>query len=121
MKTFKLFSVALVLVSTSALASPRLFTSDVLAREALTRVRLTFDRYNHRLTDYSQAQIDKNLASAKKFLTRFEAVDSTGFSEQDALTRTLMIRNLRELLDNAKFKAWQMPVDYLLGVRARRT
>src|SRR3977135_3902565 len=52
-------------------------------------------RFNDRLTDFSQAQIDRDLATAKKFLVKFEAIDTTGFPEQEALNKTLMVRNLR--------------------------
>src|ERR1700751_2721224 len=72
-------------------------------------------RFNDRLSDFSQAQIDRDLAMAKKFLVRFEAIDTTGFPEQEALNKTLMVRNLREQLDNAKFKDWEMPINQMSG------
>src|SRR4051794_27694233 len=72
-------------------------------------------RFNDRLSDFSQAQIDRDLAMSKKFLVRFEAVDTTGFPEQEALNKTLMVRNLREQLENAKFKEWEMPINQMSG------
>jgi uncharacterized protein (DUF885 family) len=72
-------------------------------------------RFNDRLTDFSQAQIDRDLVMAKKFLVKFEAIDTTGFPEQEALNKTLMVRNLREQLDNAKFKEWEMPINQMSG------
>lgn len=72
-------------------------------------------RYNDRLNDFSQAQLDKDLATARVFLGRFEAIDTTGFGEQDALNKTLMVRDLREKLELAKFKDWQMPVNQMSG------
>src|SRR3954454_14112791 len=59
-------------------------------------------RFNDKLSDFSQAQIDRDLAMTKKFLVRFQAVNTAGFPEQEALNKTLMVRNLREQLDNAK-------------------
>src|SRR5438270_1541636 len=50
-------------------------------------------RFNDRLSDFSQAQIDRDLAMAKKFLVKFEAIDTAGFPEQEALNKTLMVRN----------------------------
>lgn len=73
-------------------------------------------RYDDQLSDLSQAQIDRELAKAHEFLTRFEAVDTAGFPEQEALDKVLMVRNLREFLDEARFKPWEMPVNQLSGI-----
>jgi len=73
-------------------------------------------RYDDQLSDLSQAEIDRELAKARDFLARFEAVDTAGFPEQEALDKTLMVRNLRELLDEARFKPWEMPVNQLSGI-----
>ena len=73
-------------------------------------------RWNDKVTDFSQEAIDKNLAKAKEFLTRFEAIDPTGFPEQEALTRTLSIRSFREDLEDARFKNWQVPVTQFYGI-----
>jgi len=72
-------------------------------------------RFNDRLTDFSQKQIDRDLQMARAFLDRFEAIDTTGFPEQEVLNKTLMVRNLREQLDNAKFKDWEMPLNQMSG------
>jgi uncharacterized protein (DUF885 family) len=48
-------------------------------------------------------------------LARFEAIDTTGFPEQEVLNRTLMVRNLREYLDGARFRPWLMPVTQIEG------
>src|SRR6266404_4893371 len=39
-------------------------------------------RYNDRLSDFSQKQIDADTRATHEFLKRFEAVDTTGFPEQ---------------------------------------
>src|SRR5262245_23671079 len=67
-------------------------------------------RFNDRLTDFSQAAIEQDIRQNRQFLEKFEAVDSTGFPEQEKLNRDLMVRNLREELEGVKFKEWQMPV-----------
>jgi uncharacterized protein (DUF885 family) len=72
-------------------------------------------RFNDRLADFSQKQIDRDLQMTRTFLEKFEAIDSTGFPEQEALNKTLMVRNLREQLDNAKFKEWEMPLNQMSG------
>jgi len=40
-------------------------------------------RYNDKLDDFSQAAIDDNLVQTRRFLERFEAIDTTGFPEQE--------------------------------------
>jgi uncharacterized protein (DUF885 family) len=72
-------------------------------------------RYNDRLSDFSQAAIDRNLARTRSFLQRFEAIDTTGFPEQERLNHDLMVRNLRETMEAAKFREWEMPVNQLDG------
>src|SRR5215470_19636484 len=66
-------------------------------------------RYNDKLSDNSQAAIDSDLSQTKVFLQKFEAIDATGFPEQEQLNRDLMILNLRDRLEGAKFKDWEMP------------
>jgi uncharacterized protein (DUF885 family) len=73
-------------------------------------------RWNDKLTDFSQEQIEAGLAKSKEFLARFEAIDPTGFPEQEALTRTLSIRSFREDLEDARFRNWEIPVTQIYGV-----
>lgn len=73
-------------------------------------------RFNDKSSDGSQEAIDRDLAKTAEFLKRFEAIDTTGFPEQEALNRTLMVRNLKETLDNARFKNWEMPVAQNYGI-----
>ena len=73
-------------------------------------------RYNDKLSDLSQAAIDRDLAQNRVFLAKFTAVDATGFPEQERLNRDLMVRNLRENLAAAKLKEWEMPVNQMNGL-----
>src|ERR1700733_16111305 len=61
-------------------------------------------RWNDKLDDFSQKAIDDDLEQSKKFLERFEAIDVTGFPEQEVLNKTLMVRDLRIGLEGARFK-----------------
>ncbi|HUQ49330.1 MAG TPA: DUF885 family protein, partial [Terriglobales bacterium] len=72
-------------------------------------------RYNNKVSDVSEKAVLADLEETKKFLAKFEAVDATGFPEQEALNKTLMVRNLKEQIDNAKFNNWQMPVNQFFG------
>ena len=73
-------------------------------------------RWNDKLDDFSQKAIDDDLEQSKKYLARFEAIDTAGFPEQEALNKTLMVRDLQVALDGARFKSWEMPVTQFGGV-----
>ena len=73
-------------------------------------------RYNDKLSDFSQAAIDADLRQARVFLQKFQQIDTTGFPEQEQLNRDLMVRDLRERLEAAKFKEWEMPVTQFGGL-----
>jgi uncharacterized protein (DUF885 family) len=73
-------------------------------------------RYNDQLSDSSLAGIERDLAQSRAFLARFEVIDTTGFPEQEALNKTLMVRNLHQGLEGARFKLWEMPVTQIYGI-----
>jgi uncharacterized protein (DUF885 family) len=73
-------------------------------------------RFNDKTDDFSQAAIDGDLEQSRRFLTRFEAIDTTGFPEQEKLNQQLMVRDLRMDLDGARFKPWEMPVNQFNGI-----
>jgi uncharacterized protein (DUF885 family) len=72
-------------------------------------------RWNDKSSDLSAAEILKDQEKDKEFLKKFEAVDATGFPEQEALTRTLLIRNYKESIEDAHWKNWEMPVTQISG------
>jgi uncharacterized protein (DUF885 family) len=73
-------------------------------------------RYNDKVDDFSQEAIDDNLEQSRRFLTRFEAIDTTGFPDQEVLNKELMVRDLRMALEGARFKPWEMPVNQFSGI-----
>ena len=73
-------------------------------------------RYNDKLSDFSQMAIESDLSQARVFLKKFDAIDTAGFPEQELLNRDLMVRNLRQQLEAAKFKEWEMPVSQFGGI-----
>jgi len=73
-------------------------------------------RYNDQLDDFSQKAIDEDLEQSRRFLARFEAIDTTGFPEQEALNKQLMVRDLKMSLEGARFKPWEMPVNQFNGI-----
>jgi uncharacterized protein (DUF885 family) len=73
-------------------------------------------RYNSQLSDYSPERFQNDMVRQRAFLRRFEAVSAAGLAEQDALSRTLMIGRLRDQLQEARFKQWEMPLDQMNGL-----
>jgi len=74
------------------------------------------NRYNDRLSDFSDKAIADDLAHARQSLARFEEIEVSGFPRQERLNRSLMMRSLREKLDGARFKSWEMPVTQFGGI-----
>jgi len=73
-------------------------------------------RYNDKLSDVSEKAIYADLEAQKQFLARFKAVDTTGFPEQEALNKALMVRQLEINLDGSRFKDWEEPVTQFGGI-----
>ncbi|PYV72403.1 MAG: DUF885 domain-containing protein, partial [Acidobacteria bacterium] len=72
-------------------------------------------RYNDRFSDESPEFHQSNVEQKRQFLGRFEAIDPSGFSEQDKLSRQLMVRQLQQDIEGARFKNWEMPVNQMSG------
>src|ERR1700722_12626394 len=73
-------------------------------------------RWNDQLGDFSEEAVEKDLQEARKFLARFEVIDSAGFPDQEVLNKELMVRDLTLQLEGARFKSWEMPVSQMSGV-----
>jgi len=74
------------------------------------------NRYNDRLGDYSPAAIAKDIEHTRQVLKIFEAIDTSGFPDQEALNQQLMVRDLQEDIEGAKFHNWEMPVNQMDGM-----
>ena len=74
------------------------------------------DRYNDRLSDFSDKAIAENIEHTRASLRRFEALDTTGFPEQEKLNQALMVRSLRDAVEAAQFKSWEMPATQFGGI-----
>jgi uncharacterized protein (DUF885 family) len=73
-------------------------------------------RWNDKVSDLSRNAIEADQAKDRVFLARFEVIDTAGFPEQEALTRTLQIRNYKESIAREKFHNWEMPVTQISGI-----
>ena len=73
-------------------------------------------RYNDKLSDHSAEAVAKELKHAKEALQRIEAIDTTGFPEQEKLNKELAVRELREQIEGTNLKEWEMPVNQMGGI-----
>src|ERR1700676_2596005 len=72
-------------------------------------------RYNDRWSDNSLAHIQQQKQDIGKWLARFNAIDTTGFPEQEKLNQSLMVRNLKEELQGTELKTYEMPINQFFG------
>ncbi len=75
-------------------------------------------RYNDQVSDYSVKAINDWLAAEQEFLMKLAATDPTGLSDQDKVSRDLLLRDLTEDQESAEFKEWEMPVNQMGGIYA---
>jgi uncharacterized protein (DUF885 family) len=73
-------------------------------------------RFNDKSSDVSEKAVYADIEEQKRFLKRFEAIDTDGFTEQEALNKGLMVRNIRLQLEGSRFKEWEMPVTQFGGI-----
>jgi uncharacterized protein (DUF885 family) len=73
-------------------------------------------RYNDKLQDLSEAGQRRDIEGFRRFIPRVEAIDTTGFSEQEALNKVLMLHMLREGIQDFDLKDWEMPVTQISGI-----
>lgn len=72
-------------------------------------------RYNDRWSDNSLAHVQQQRADLQNWLSRFDAIDTTGFPEQEKLNRVLMVRNLKIQIEGIDLKTFEMPIDQFFG------
>jgi uncharacterized protein (DUF885 family) len=73
-------------------------------------------RYNDKLAEYSLAAMVQRVKTNREFLARIEAIPSTDFSEQDQLSRDLLIRVLEQRVADFDLKEYEMPINQQNGV-----
>jgi uncharacterized protein (DUF885 family) len=74
-------------------------------------------RYNDKWSDISLAHVPQRRKDAKAFLDRFEAIDTTGFTEQEKISKQLIVEKYEETLEDIDFKNYLMPVDQFNGIQ----
>src|SRR5260370_28684980 len=68
-------------------------------------------RYNDKLGDRSLDAIAQFHKNDQAFLTRLEAIPTTGFSDQDHLSHDLLVRVLRQRIADYDLKEYELPIN----------
>jgi uncharacterized protein (DUF885 family) len=74
------------------------------------------NRYNDQLRDYSVQAYNDSLARGRGFLSRLAEVDTAGMSTQEQLSKDLLVHELIQDQQEARFKPWEMPVTQFDGL-----
>ncbi len=72
-------------------------------------------RYNDAWSDYSAAAYNANLSRERNFITQLSTIDTAGLPEQQRISAHLLLQQLIDDVEGARFKTWQMPVNQLDG------
>jgi uncharacterized protein (DUF885 family) len=73
-------------------------------------------RYNDKLAERSLDAMARFHKTDEDFLSRLEAISSTGFSDQDQLSHDLLIRVLQQRIADYNLKEYEMPINQQNGV-----
>src|ERR1700686_3871865 len=73
-------------------------------------------RYNDKLADHSLDSIAQYHKTDEAFLTRLEAIPSTGFSDRDQLSHDLLVRVLQQRMADFDLKEYEMPINQQNGI-----
>jgi uncharacterized protein (DUF885 family) len=73
-------------------------------------------RFDDQLTDYSVDAYNQQLARGRDYLRKLGEIDTVGLSDQEVLSKDLMVRQLIEDQEESAFKPWEMPVNQFNGL-----
>ena len=74
------------------------------------------NRHNDRWSDESVAALEADTKKSRQFLARAKAISTNGFDEQEALNKTVLVRQIENALESYRLKDYEMPVNQLQGV-----
>lgn len=74
-------------------------------------------RYNDQVSDYSVKAYNEGLEREQGFLMRLAAIDPSGLTDQEKISRELLLRDITDDQEAAQFKEWEMPVSQLGGIQ----
>ena len=93
------------------------YWEDLLKHEPDFASSIGDNRYNDQLPDYSVQAYNESLARGRAFLSRLTEVDAAGMTDQQQLSKDLLVRTLIENQQEARFKPWELPVNQFYGLQ----
>jgi uncharacterized protein (DUF885 family) len=73
-------------------------------------------RYNDKVSDYSVKAYNESLERGLNFIMRLSVIDPNGLSDQELLSRDLLLRSLVDDQEASEYKEWEMPVNQMEGI-----
>ncbi len=73
-------------------------------------------RYNDRISDYSIKSENEWLAREQNFLMQLAVIDPDGFTDQEKISRDLLLRQFADDAEAAQFKQWELSLDQMSGI-----
>ena len=74
-------------------------------------------RYDDQLSDYSDQAYNDSLSRGERFIERLGAVDTTGMSDQEKLSKRLLVHDLVDQQESSVCEPWQTPVNQFSGIQ----
>ena len=93
------------------------YWQDQLKHEPELASSIGDNRYNDQLRDYSVQAYNDSLARERGFLSRLAEVDTAGMSTQEQLSKDLLVHELIQNQQEARFKPWEMPITQFDGLQ----
>ncbi len=94
------------------------YWEDHLKNEPEDASSLGDKRYDDQLTDYSVAAYDARLAGGRRYIEQLATIDPSGLADPVQLSRDLLLRELIEAQEEARYKTWELPVSQMGGIQA---
>lgn len=73
-------------------------------------------RFNDQLHDYSVKAYNEWQAREQDYLLQLGSIDPVGLNDQEQLSREMLIRELADDLEAARFKEWEFPLNQMSGI-----
>jgi uncharacterized protein (DUF885 family) len=74
-------------------------------------------RWNDKLSDFSVEAVNAWLAREQNWLLKLASIEPEGLSEEEKLSREMLMRRFLEDGEGARFKEWEMPVNQMDGIQ----
>ena len=74
------------------------------------------NRFNDKVSDYSVKAYNESLERGLSYIMRISAIDPNGLSDQEILSRDLLLRTLVDDQEESAYKEWEMPVNQVEGI-----